>query len=60
MEIRKFDKNSINNFLNKLSYETCDTTLSREDVNIMFNAFLDTYLKLFHSSFPLKKNTNGY
>ncbi|MDR0318556.1 MAG: hypothetical protein LBI09_00785 [Nitrososphaerota archaeon] len=55
MEIRKFDKNSINDLLNKLSYETWDTTFSSKDVNVMLNAFLDTYLKIFHSSFPLKK-----
>jgi hypothetical protein len=60
MEIRKFDENSINDFLNKLSYETSDITFWSEDVNIMCNAFLDTYLKDFYSSFPLKKNTNCY
>jgi hypothetical protein len=31
-----------------------DTTFSSEDVNTMFNAFLDTYLKIFYSSFPKK------
>jgi len=55
MEIRKFDKNSINDFLNKLCYEICDITFSGENVNIMLNAFLDTCLKIFYSSFPLKK-----
>ena len=54
-EIRKFDKLSINDFLIKLSYETCDTTFLSNDVNEMFNTFLDTYLIIFHSSFPLKK-----
>jgi hypothetical protein len=53
VQIRKFDKNSINDFLNKLSYETWDITFSSEGVNIMFNAFLDTYLKIFYSSFPI-------
>jgi hypothetical protein len=52
--IRTFDKNSLNDFLNKLSYETWDTTFSSEDVNIMFNTFLDTYLKIFYSRFPKK------
>ena len=52
--IRTFDKNSLNDFLNKLSYEMWDTTFSSKDVNIMFNAFLDTYLKIFYSSFPKK------
>jgi len=52
--IRTFDKNSLNDFLNKLSYEMWDTTVSSEDINIMFNAFLDTYLKIVYSSFPKK------
>jgi hypothetical protein len=55
MEIKKFDENSINDFLNKLSYETWDITFSSENVNIMFNAFLHTYPKIFYSSFSLKK-----
>jgi len=50
--IRIFDKNSLNDFLNKLSYEMWDTTFSSKDVNIMFNAFLDIYLKNFYSSIP--------
>ena len=54
-EIRLFDENSLNDFLNKLSYEIWDKTFSSEDINTMFNAFLDTYLKIFYSSFPLKK-----
>ena len=52
--IRTLDKDSLNDFLNKLSYERWDTTFSSEDVNIMFNAFLDTNLKIFYSSFPKK------
>jgi len=41
-------------FLNKLSYERWDTTFSSEDVNIMFNAFLGIYLKIFYYCFPKK------
>jgi UDP-3-O-acyl-N-acetylglucosamine deacetylase len=55
MEIRKFVKNSINDFLNKLSYETWDITFSSKDVNIMFNAFLDTNLKIFTPASQYKK-----
>jgi hypothetical protein len=40
--IRTFDKNYFNDFLNKLSYEIWDTTLSSEFINTMFNSFLDT------------------
>jgi hypothetical protein len=35
--------------------ETSDITFSSEDVNVMFNAFLDTYLKIFYSSFPIQR-----
>jgi hypothetical protein len=55
MEIRKINKYTIYNFLTKLSYKTSDVTFSSDDVNIMFNAFLDTYSQIFYPSFPLKK-----
>jgi hypothetical protein len=55
--IRTFDENSSNDFLNKRSYKIWDTTFSSEDINTMFNAFLDTYLKIFYSSFPPSQNT---
>jgi hypothetical protein len=55
MEIRKFDKNSINDFQTKLRQETWDIIFSSENVNIMFTVFLDTYLKIFYSSFPFKE-----
>jgi hypothetical protein len=42
MEIRKFDENSINDFLTQLIYEAWVITFSSKNVNIMFNAFLDT------------------
>ena len=42
-------------FNNKLSYELWDNVFSEKDVNTSFNNFLDTYLKLFNSCFPLKK-----
>jgi hypothetical protein len=53
--IRKINKHTIIDFLTKLSYETWDLTFSSDDVNKMFNSFLDTCLKIFYSSFPLKK-----
>jgi hypothetical protein len=45
---------TITNFLINLSYETWDLTFSSDDVNIMFKSFLNTYLKIFYSSFPQK------
>jgi len=53
--IREINDHMINDFLNQLSCETWDNVFSTDDVNIMFNSFLDTYLKMFHSSFPLKR-----
>ena len=55
MLIRKINEHTINDFLNKLSYETWYTIFSTDDVNKMFNSFLDSYLKIFYSSFPLKR-----
>jgi len=55
MEKTKINKYTINGFLPKLSYETWDISFSSDDVNIMFNGLLDIYLKIFYSSFPLKK-----
>jgi len=52
--IRKINKHTITDFLIKLSYETWDTTFSSNDVNIMFNSFLNEYLRILYSSFPLK------
>ena len=52
---RKFDKPSIEDFNNKLSYEIWDNVVSEKDVNISFNNFLNTYLKLFNSCFLFKK-----
>jgi hypothetical protein len=53
--IRSISKNTIADFLIKLSYETWDTTFTGNDINIMFNSFLNTYLRIFYCSFPLKK-----
>jgi hypothetical protein len=48
MSIRNITKLTINYFLLKLSYETWDTVFSAENVNDMFNSFLDSYLKIFY------------
>jgi len=53
--IRDINDHMINDFLNQLSCETWDNVFSTDDVNIMFNSFLDTYLKMLYSSFPLKR-----
>jgi hypothetical protein len=39
----------------KLSYETWDAVFSDVDIDTKFNSFLNTYLRIFYSSFPLKQ-----
>jgi hypothetical protein len=53
--IRKINACSINDFILKLSHENWDSVFSSDDVNVAFNSFLDSYLKIFNSSFPLKR-----
>ena len=55
MLIRKINEHTINDFLIKFSYETRDTLFSTDEVNKMLSSFLDSYLKIFYSSFPLKR-----
>jgi exonuclease III len=51
----RFDKNLITDFNMKLSYESLDDIFMDKDVNTIFNNFLNTYLTIFYSSFPLTK-----
>jgi hypothetical protein len=57
--IRKIDNHSMADFIMKLSYETWDTVFSNVDIVTGFNSFLNTYLRIFYSSFPLKKAKNN-
>ena len=52
--IRKFDNYLISEFINKLSNESWDGVFDGEDVNEMFNSFLNDYLRIFNSCFPLQ------
>jgi len=52
---RKIEELSIIDFTTKLSYESWEDIFTENDVNTVFNNFLNTYLRIFHSSFPLKK-----
>jgi len=51
----KTDKFSIIDFNTKLSYESWENIFAENNVNTIFNNFLNTYLRIFYSSFPLKK-----
>jgi len=52
---QRTDKSSITDFNTKLSYESWGNIFAENDVNTIFNNFLNTYLRIFYSSFPLKK-----
>ena len=45
--IRKTDEHTIFYFINNLSNETWDSVFDAKDVNLMFNSFLHTYLRIF-------------
>jgi len=53
--IRNFSKHNIHNFKTHLSYEIWDTVFGKHDVDEIFNSFHNTFLRIFHSSFPEKK-----
>jgi hypothetical protein len=38
-----------------LSYESWDEIFTEETVDSIFNSFLNTYLRIFYQSFPLRK-----
>jgi len=39
----------------KLTDESWDNVFSYDDVNLSFNNFVNTYLRIFYSSFPIEK-----
>jgi hypothetical protein len=53
--IRKFNKFSLSQFAVNISHENWDNIFIEEDVNRIFSNFLNTYLRIFNSSFPLHK-----
>jgi len=54
--VRKINKYTVSDFIDKLSCESWDSIFNSEDVNAMFNSFLNIYLRIFYSNFPLKKS----
>jgi hypothetical protein len=49
---RKFDKGSLADFNYKLSSEIWNDVFEENDVNVMFNSFLNIFLRHFYASFP--------
>jgi hypothetical protein len=55
---QKFNKSLALDFNIKLSYESWDSVFSYNDVNLSFNNFLNTYLRIFYSTFTHKGMVN--
>ena len=56
---RKYDDSSISEFKMNFSYENWENVFdstSDNDINVIFNNFLNTYLRIFYCSFPLHKS----
>jgi exonuclease III len=52
---RVIDDYSAKKFVELLSYESWEAVFSNDNINIIFNSFSDTYLRIFQSCFPIKK-----
>jgi len=52
---RKTNSNSICKFKDRLSYENWDEVFQEGNVNVLFNNFLNTYLRIFNTCFPTIK-----
>ena len=57
---REINSHTIMNFTLLLSYENWEDVFLEKDVNILFNNFLNTYLRIFFASFPNTKTKNAY
>jgi hypothetical protein len=57
---RKINPYTISDFIIQLSYENWEEVFGENNVDLIFNAFLNSYLKIFNSCLPLaqkQKNT---
>jgi len=55
----KIDDNTIRNFVHQLSYENWENVFMEEDVNIIYNNFVNTYVRIFNTNFPPVKIKNS-
>jgi len=53
---RLINEFTVSEFILNLSYESWDEIFSEDNVDSIFNSFLNTYSRIFHHSFPLKKS----
>ena len=58
---RNINQFTVAEFQLKLSYETWDSVFTKNDVNEIYNSFLNTFLRHYHSCFPvIKTNKLSY
>jgi hypothetical protein len=50
--VREINEYTIEDFIDKLSKEVWESTFNNENIDIMFNSFFNTYIRLFSPSFP--------
>jgi hypothetical protein len=55
--IRNFNSHTIQEFLLRLSMESWEDVFAGNNINTIFNKFLDTYLKIFNTCSQKKKKT---
>ena len=56
---RLTDDNSVNKFTYLLSFESWDAVFQNDNVNIIFNNFLDSYLRIFYTCFPIERKATA-
>jgi hypothetical protein len=52
---RKINSSSLMDFKLNLSHEPWDNIITNADIDKIFNNFLNSYVGIFNSSFPIKK-----
>jgi len=56
---KKINKYTIADFQLKLSHEMWEQVFDGNDVNTIFNTFLNIFLRIYYSSFPLTLQRGG-
>jgi hypothetical protein len=59
INIRRINENLLNYFKYSLSFELWEGIFAEKEVNIIFNSFLNTFLRNFNSNFPLIRKTKN-
>ena len=56
---RKINKYTTLDFIYNLSNESWEEVFKATDINLMFNSFLNIYLRIFYSCFPIMQSKNS-